>query len=322
MNPPPKRPTFLHRFPRLISILGPAALGLVCVWLAAEYFEVYGWTLFAGLPLVVSFASSLSFRLLVKEGWFETYYVSVQALLVLGVLTLLVALDGFLCLLMALPLALVCGLFGSALGYSLGKRLTSHKTATRIQAALFLVFPFLLSHEGAQNAEPRLHEVTTEVRVNGPIEQVWNQVIAFDEITALPTGLFRWGIAYPIRAKIEGTGVGAVRHCVFSTGPFVEPITVWDPPRRLEFDVISNPPPMKELSPWGDLEAPHLHDTFVSERGGFFLREENGQTVLRGTTWYRQSITPDAYWHRITDALIHQIHRRVLEHIKERVEKG
>ena len=24
--------------------------------------------------------------------------------------------------------------------------------------------------------------------------------------------------------------VGAVRHCIFSTGPFVEPITVWDEP--------------------------------------------------------------------------------------------
>jgi hypothetical protein len=35
-----------------------------------------------------------------------------------------------------------------------------------------------------------------------------------------------------------------VRYCVFSTGPFVEPITVWEPGRRLGFDVAQQPPPM------------------------------------------------------------------------------
>jgi len=31
----------------------------------------------------------------------------------------------------------------------------------------------------------------------------------------------------PIRAEIFGSGPGAIRHCTFSTGPFVEPIEVW-----------------------------------------------------------------------------------------------
>jgi len=39
--------------------------------------------------------------------------------------------------------------------------------------------------------------------------------------------LFRLGFASPQYARIEGTGVGAIRYCVFSTGPFVEPITAW-----------------------------------------------------------------------------------------------
>ena len=45
--------------------------------------------------------------------------------------------------------------------------------------------------------------------------------------------------------EIEGEGVGAVRHCVFSTGAFVEPITIWNEPRHLRFDVTAMPEPMR-----------------------------------------------------------------------------
>ena len=47
--------------------------------------------------------------------------------------------------------------------------------------------------------------------------------------------LFQTGLAYPVRAEIQGRGVGRVRTCEFSTGPFVEPIEVWDEPRLLRF---------------------------------------------------------------------------------------
>jgi hypothetical protein len=60
---------------------------------------------------------------------------------------------------------------------------------------------------------------------------------------------------------------GAVRHCNFTTGSFVEPITVWDEPRLLKFEVVEQPAPMKELSFW-DIDAPHLHDYF-------FLSKDN-----------------------------------------------
>lgn len=181
-------------------------------------------------------------------------------------------------------------------------------------------FPFLVAFEGGHLPKPRLHEVTTRVAVSAPVSTVWDEVIAFDRIEEPPSGIFRFGIAYPIEATIEGTGVGAIRHCVFSTGPFIEPITRWDAPHALEFDVISNPPPMKELSPWGWIETPHLQDTFASERGRFRLHEQDGCTVLEGTTWYRQTIAPDFYWHRISNHIIHLIHLRVLEHIKKSAE--
>jgi hypothetical protein len=130
--------------------------------------------------------------------------------------------------------------------------------------------------------------------------------------------LFKTGIAYPLRARIVGEGVGAVRYCEFTTGPFIEPIEIWDAPNRLRFSVVSNPEPMKETSPWGDIHPPHLNGFMESRQGEFRLvRLPNGGTRLEGTTWYRHGLGPDWYWTLWSDYIIHTIHTRVLLHIKD-----
>jgi hypothetical protein len=164
--------------------------------------------------------------------------------------------------------------------------------------------------------------VRTAIEVNAPPEKVWNQVVAFAEIPPPKELLFRAGIAYPMRAEISGHGVGAVRHCVFSTGPFVEPIEVWDEPRLLQFGVTANPAPLNEISPHGNIQPPHLHGYFVSEKGQFSLTAlPGGRTRLEGTTWYQHTMWPAGYWHLWSDYIIHKIHLRVLEHIRVAVEE-
>jgi hypothetical protein len=159
--------------------------------------------------------------------------------------------------------------------------------------------------------------VTTSVVVDGAPEVVWRHVISFSELPAPRETIFRAGIAYPIGARIEGRGAGAVRRCRFSTGDFVEPITVWDAPRRLAFTVRSQPAPMKELSPYGDVHPPHL-DGFLRSRHGEFrlLRLPGGRTRLVGTTWYENRMWPAEYWRTWSDGLIHRIHLRVLRHVR------
>jgi hypothetical protein len=171
--------------------------------------------------------------------------------------------------------------------------------------------------ERAAGLVPETFRVQTAIEVNAPPEKVWDQVVAFAEIPPPKEMLFRAGIAYPIRAEISGHGVGAVRHCIFSTGPFVEPIEIWDEPRLLKFGVTANPTPLQEWTPYAHIEPPHLHGYFVSEQGQFLLTAlPVGRTRLEGTTWYRHSMWPAAYWHLWSDYIIHSIHLRVLRHIK------
>ncbi len=115
--------------------------------------------------------------------------------------------------------------------------------------------------------------------------------------------------------------MGAIRRCEFSTGPFVEPITRWEPPTRLGFSVESQPPPMEEWSPYKNLHPRHLDGYFRSKRGEFrIVALPSGRTRLEGSTWYELDLSPGEYWRLWSDGLIHAIHLRVLEHIKRETE--
>lgn len=161
------------------------------------------------------------------------------------------------------------------------------------------------------------------IEVKAPPEQVWQQVVAFTEIPPPTEMMFRAGIAYPIRGEITGRGPGAMRRCIFSTGAFLEPIEVWDEPRLLKFGVIASPAPLNELTPYGHIEARHLHGYFISEEGQFLMTAlPDGGTRLEGTTHYRNAMWPAAYWHIWSDHIIHRIHLRVLNHIKEAAEQS
>lgn len=92
--------------------------------------------------------------------------------------------------------------------------------------------------------------------------------------------------------------------------------TLFHPDELLQFSVTSNPPPMRELSPYR-INPPHLHGFLQSEAGQFRLMAlADGSTMLEGTTWYRHNLWPEKYWQLWSDYIIHKIHLRVLDHIR------
>jgi hypothetical protein len=179
------------------------------------------------------------------------------------------------------------------------------------------ILPLLAGIETFQSPPP-LREIVSSVEIAAPPETVWRNVVSFPDLPPPHEWFFLAGIACPERARIDGQGIGAIRYCEFSTGSFVEPISVWDEPQRLAFDVTKQPPTMRELSPWGDIHPPHLDFVLRSRRGEFRLIPlENGGTRLEGRTWYDFDMGPRTYWALWGDYFIHRIHLRVLEHIQQ-----
>jgi uncharacterized membrane protein YhaH (DUF805 family) len=306
----------------VLSIFLTSVLGLVFLMLGTLVIGAYGWGLFVALPFCLGMFSVLLYSYHSPRDWSTCLGVALLPVGILGVVLIFVAMEGLICVLMAAPFALGLAALGGMLGYTIQAHHWRPKQTPAMLSLVILLIPASFGIEHAAALQPPVFIVRTAIEVNAPPEKVWNQVVAFAEIPPPKELLFRAGIAYPIRAEISGHGVGAVRHCVFSTGPFVEPIEVWDQPRLLKFGVTANPAPLNELSPYGNIQPPHLHGYLVSKRGQFLLTAlPGGRTRLEGTTWYQHTMWPAGYWHLWSDYIIHRIHLRVLEHIRATAEE-
>jgi uncharacterized membrane protein YhaH (DUF805 family) len=308
-----------HRLPSALLAIGIGlALGLGMLAISVATFERYGVALFFGTPFAVGALTAFLFNRRYPASGRETVEVTTMTFALLAGTIFLLGTEGAVCLLMALPLVIVVGVMGGVLGRAVALR--GQQSAMPAALAL-LTLPATAALEPP--AGRTLHEVRSSVEVNASPELVWRHVIAFDTIPEPGDLIFRMGVAYPRYATLQGTGVGAVRYCVFSTGEFVEPITAWEPGRRLAFDVARSPAPLRELSLYAGVTPPHLDGYMASRRGEFRLVAlPGGRTRLEGSTWYELSLAPEGYWQLFADHLVGRIHRRVLEHIALEAERA
>jgi uncharacterized membrane protein YhaH (DUF805 family) len=310
----PRRPMDPGVKATLLGMASSVAIGIGMIGISIYSMQLYGAALFFGTPFLMGVTTSYAYNHRALRSLSASMGLALLSILITGCVVLLFAIEGLLCLAMAFPIAGALAVLGAAVGRAIARQAG---TSPRHAALSVLMLPGLAGAEH-RAAVPQLHEVTTAVEIDAPPERVWPNVIGFSELPPPAQAYFRLGIAYPMRARIDGEGVGAVRRCEFSTGPFVEPITAWEPPRRLAFDVSAQPPSMTELSPYKNVKAAHLEGYMVSRHGEFRLVPlAGGRTRLEGSTWYTLSIFPESYWTIWGEALLHSIHGRVLSHIKQ-----
>lgn len=312
--------------PRFHSKMGSAVRAIVAAAFAGVLLVAFGVTiareyagpLFIGTPFVMGATAAYWFNLRYPASGGDTRRVVMATFAAAFGGIVLLAIEGAICLLMALPVALVAGYGGAWVG----RRLAMLRNRTPGEAMIaVLVLPLAMTGEPAAARDVQLHEVRSAIEIDAGPDVVWRNVVSFPAIVAPPDLLFRTGIAYPVGARIEGVGVGATRYCDFSTGSFIEPITVWDPGRTLAFDVVSQPPPMREWSPYR-IAPPHLDGFFRARRGEFrIVPLADGRTRLEGSTWYDLRMAPERYWSWLAHALIARIHMRVLRHVRDVSEK-
>ena len=315
VDPPPFLKRLVPRAPRanfFFSIWVSVLLCLLLLLLCVQLIGSYGWGLFVGIPFVLGMSSVLFHCIHERRSFGKCMAVSSSACALCGVCILLFALEGLICLVMAMGLTVPLAILGGVVAYFM----QSSYYSNRVTPVLLVALLPLMGFEKIKAPDPVPFEVTSTIEINAPVEVVWQNVVSFSELPPVEDWLFQTGIAYPIRAEIEGSGVGAVRHCVFSTGAFVEPITIWDEPRHLRFDVTEMPEPMEEWTFYDHVHPPHLEGYFRTTQGEFRLESlPGGRTRLHGTTWYENDLWPANYWKLWSDLLIHRIHLRVLKHV-------
>lgn len=300
---------------KVIIVLSTVAIVFAIGFISIYFFGDYGWTVFVFLPFLIGFLPSYFASKKLELSKRDCYSLSFATLLAAIIGLLICAIEGVICILMALPILMIIVWISAYIGYISNNRKSKLSSA---HATILLAFYSLsfLSFDYINEPDDFI-PIKTAILVNAPIEKVWQNVVTFDTIAEPTEFIFKTGIAYPQNATIKGAGVDAIRYCNFTTGSFVEPITTWDEPHLLQFSVQSQPIPMNEWNPFWAIHPPHLDGYFKSVKGQFRLeRKTNNVTLLEGTTWYKIDIYPQFYWKIWSDLIIHKIHNRVLNHIK------
>lgn len=290
-----------------------AAVGLLCLailvggGISLMHAGWYGLAIFMILPVLLGGLASWVFRPATRG---EALRLGAVAAFGASGFFLLLGLEGIICIAMAVPLAAPLSALGSWLVFRAGE---SDGAATGLMMLLLLPPGVLWD----AHAVPPVFEVRTAIEVAASPEQIWKNVLTLSELPPPQEWYFRAGLAYPTLARLEGSGVGAMRYCEFSTGKVVERIDAWDEARRLRFRVLTSPPPMHEWNPFVRVSPRHLHGYLLSREGEFRLTPlPNGRTLLEGTSWYSHGLWPAAYWRVWSDAIIHRVHLRVLNRIR------
>jgi len=306
----------------VLAVAVGAFTGLIFTWLDLRLMGIYGFGLFLGLPFVMGY---VAVWVVTRRRFANISDAVILATAVVGFAAMLiavVAIEGLICLAMAFPIAWLMALFGALIARVIHNHYEGEH-ATSILAVVLMSVPLLMGAERLSPPPVPRFQVHTSIEISAPPEKVWSRLIQFPALAPPTEWPFRYaGVAFPIEARLSGEGLTADRECRFSTGNFKEPILVWEPGKHFAFSVSDEPLLMTETSPYGQIHVRHLDDhDFQPERADFVLTPlPNGGTRLEGTTTYINKMWPGAYWHLWTDAVVHSIHRRVFQHVKQLAE--
>lgn len=299
-----------------LGLLTGMALTVAAVAVGALVFGSYGYTMFVLSPFFIGATTAYVVNRRGDIGGGATIAHVAAALAFGGAGLLVTALEGVVCLLMSSPLIGAVGLLGGALGRAVaGMTRQSGRPAIALTA---LPLMFL-----AEAALPPAANFQSEqaIEIAAPPTAVWNALIRMDRIESKPAPPFQLGVAYPTGASLTGEGVGASRRGEFSTGAAVERITAWEPDRKLAFEVLSNPPAMRELSPYEHVHAPHVVGYFDTEWTSFEIEPaEGGASRLLLRSAHQLKLDPVLYWLPMARWVVALDNRRVLEHVRAQAE--
>lgn len=300
----------------LQGVLAGVAIVVIAVLVSAMTFGTYGWGLFVLTPFLVGVTTGyLANRQVALETGRTTPLVLAAA--GLGSLALILfALEGFVCILLAAPLGAAAAVTGGALGRAAA--LAAQRRAKPLMGVALL--PAVFAFEAAM--PPALAITTHEsASISAPPSAVWRALTSSAPIASSPGFVGRAGLAYPVRGRIVGEGIGAERIGEFSTGSAREHITDWVPGRRLAFTVLSQPPAMEEMSPYRGVHAPHVSGYFETAETSFELEPlPGGGTRITARASHVLRIDPVLYWGPLARWAIRQNAARVLQDIKQKAE--
>lgn len=286
----------------------------------AEHLMVMSFGFVFLLPFVIGFItvyfSSKASRESVPFRIFAPWITVILSL----VISMLVGMEGTICLIMALPIYLGMGTLGGLVaGAFIG---AGKKSGHHLVLAGLMFLPIGSGYVESNWELPVENRVVyTSILISANKEKVWENITEIPLITEYQGGFFYFmGFPKAREATLSYPGVGGVREAKFEKGlEFTETITEWVPHEKIVFTIKSNP----EFTPLTTLD-PHVvvgGDFFDTLEGGYEIEVLDENTIhLHLYSEYRLSTRFNTYASLWGDFLMRDIMNNILRVIKLRCE--
>tara|TARA_R110000737_G_scaffold351839_2_gene395339 strand:- start:826 stop:1782 length:957 start_codon:yes stop_codon:yes gene_type:complete len=206
-----------------------------------ELFSVMSVTFLFLLPTIVgALTVYLSDKNKVQKLWYRIFTPWIPIILFL-IITLALAIEGWACWLMILPIFLIA----ASIGGLIGGYLKLKRRNDRLNISLLILIPFLISPvEQLIEKIPGTYKAYTYIDINSSAEKIWENVtrvktIEKEEDTGYLTEFL--GFPRPLKAELNYNGVGAYREAIFTNGLiFRETVTEYEENKKMVFSIKAN----------------------------------------------------------------------------------
>ncbi len=247
--------------------------------------------------LPISVASIISYLLKIRMniGFAKTFAVCCLPVVALVVCTLAFAIEGIICVIMALPIFLTTIFLGTVLGWFFAEisQIRSKKLVSMLALAPFL----FVAAEHHIKPSDEFHHLQKTIFIESSAEDLWPVIMNTSDIKPEElSGGYAYGIGvpYPVGAKTELEEVGGIRKSKWQKGvSFDEVIVKIEKNKYIEwtynFDDSSFPPGslddhIKIGGVYFDLE--NTSYTINPENGGISLTMDVTYRVTTNFNWY------------------------------------
>ncbi len=274
------------------------------------------------LPLSIGALVVLLIQRRRKVGFWQAAGMSSLPLMLFLFIAGTVLREGFICILMALPLVLILGGIGSLIAWAVtaGARRSSNK-----MLSLVIVLPFAFGAAEQELPAPnQLRSISRSIDIQASPEVVWRHINFPTAIqpSELKDGFaYRIGVPYPIEARTLEPRVGGRRHLLWQRGVvFDEEITAWEVERKVAWRYVFGPASFPE----GSLDD-HIvigGRYFDLEDTSYTLTPQAGGTRLTIAVRFRVSTHFNWYAGAWAKFLIADTAETILGFYKRRAEAG
>ncbi|KPE52872.1 hypothetical protein [Chryseobacterium indologenes] len=293
---------------------------IIIAWFLLIENGSYGITLFLTIPITIGFIigylsyfKDFSIRKILTIGGKIA-----GGLLIISVILIVCGIEGAICIIMALPFIAFAILVGYSVGLILGNLDKSRYTGSVL---LFFLIINPASYIFDTYAEPIQDTVTTEMIVNAPSEKVWQLLSTEIKFSKPDFVLFEKGVSYPQSIKLTEHNGRSFYTCTTNNDKINLNIDEFTDNKKVKFSLENQTVPMKEVSPYDEIDAKHLHEYFIVNYGEISLEKlSENKTKITAKTQYSYKIAPKWYWKKWSNYILDKMQGHVLNSIKNQTE--